>query len=41
MKDLAEVVYILGIKIYRDRSKRLIVSVQYVRFYERFVANVA
>jgi hypothetical protein len=24
MKDLGEVVYILGIKIYRDRSKRLI-----------------
>jgi hypothetical protein len=24
MKDLGEVAYILGIKIYRDRSKRLI-----------------
>jgi hypothetical protein len=28
MKDLGEVVYVLGIKIYRDRSKRLIVLSQ-------------
>jgi hypothetical protein len=38
MKDLGEAAYILGIKIYRDRSKRLIglrqdvESVQYARF---------
>jgi hypothetical protein len=29
MKDLGEVAYILGIKIYRDRSKRLIGLSQY------------
>jgi hypothetical protein len=28
MKDLGEAVYILGIKIYRDRSKRLIGLIQ-------------
>jgi hypothetical protein len=29
MKYLGEAVYILGIKIYRDRSKRLIIIIQY------------
>jgi hypothetical protein len=29
MKDLGEATYILGIKIYRDRSKRLIGLSQY------------
>ena len=49
MKDLGEVAYILGIKIYRDRSRRLIglsqstyidkvlKKVQYSRFQESFL----
>ena len=49
MKDLGEAAYILGIKIYRDRSRRLIglcqeyisgqsfEEVQYGRFQERFI----
>ena len=39
MKDMGEIKYILGIKIYRDRSRRLIVLSQYVyidKILERF-----
>jgi hypothetical protein len=51
MKDSGEAAYILGIKIYRDRSKRLIglsrdtyidsiEKVQYAGFKEEFSGNV-
>ena len=48
MKDLGEAAYILGIKIYRNRSKRIISlsqstaeKVQHVRFQKRILAHVS
>ena len=32
MKDLSEVSYIFGIKIYRDRSKRMLIGLSQLRY---------